>query len=134
MLGMRQIAALLLAGSGCAEIEIEPAATQGERVEVVVDVDGMVCDACSKAVVDQLKRTDGVVGSACSYQTKTAVITFDAGVTDFETIQARLTAIGFPVQKAGDSGPRRAGGCSDCGRFLNCVLRPVSSVGRAADS
>ncbi|MEC8101140.1 MAG: hypothetical protein VX109_02590, partial [Planctomycetota bacterium] len=60
---MRQIAVLLLliAWSGCSEIEIEPAATQGERVEVVVDVDGMVCDACSKAVVDQLKRTDGVV-------------------------------------------------------------------------
>ena len=107
MLGMRQIAALLLliAWSGCSEIEIEPAATQGERVEVVVDVDGMVCDACAKAVVDQLKRTDGVVGSACSYQTKTAVITFDAGITDFETIQARLTAIGFPVQKSGDSEP-----------------------------
>ena len=103
MLGMRQIAALLLltAWSGCAEIE--PAATQGERVEVVVEVDGMVCDACAEAVVDQLKRTDGVVGSACSYQTKTALITFDAGVTDFEMIQARLSAIGFPVQKAGDS-------------------------------
>lgn len=108
MLGMRQIAALLLLvfWSGCcAELEAEPAATRGERVEVVVDVDGMVCDACSKAVVDQLKRTDGVVGSACSYQTKTAVITFDAGITDFETIQARLTAIGFPVQKSGDSEP-----------------------------
>ena len=41
---MRQIAALLLlaAWSGCSEIEIEPAATQGERVQVVVDVDGMV--------------------------------------------------------------------------------------------
>ena len=103
MLDMRQIAALLLlaAWSGCAEIET--AATQGERVEVVVDVDGMVCDACSKAVVDQLKRTDGVVGSACSYQTKTAVITFDARITDFETIQARLSAIGFPVKKTGDS-------------------------------
>jgi copper chaperone CopZ len=108
MLGMRQIAALLLLvfWSGCcAELEAEPAATRGERVEVVVDVDGMVCDACSKAVVDQLKRTDGVVGSDCSYQTKTAVITFDAGITDFETIQARLTAIGFPVQKSGDSEP-----------------------------
>ena len=105
MLGMRQIAALLLlaAWSGCAEIEIEPASTQGERVAVVVDVDGMVCDACSKAVVDQLKRTDGVVASTCSYQTKTASITFDAGITDFETVQARLAAIGFPVQKAGDS-------------------------------
>ena len=107
MLGMRQIAALLLLAAwyGCSEIEIEPAATQGERVQVVVDVDGMVCDACSKAVVDQLKRTDGVVGSACSYQTKTAVITFDAGITDFETIQARLAAIGFPVQKSWDSEP-----------------------------
>ena len=107
MLGMRQIAALLLlaAWSGCAEMEIEPAATQGAKMEVVVDVDGMVCDACAKAVVDQLKRTDGVVGSACSYQTKTAVITFDAGITDFETIQARLTAIGFPVQKSADSEP-----------------------------
>ena len=105
MLGMRQIAALLLlaAWAGCAEVELEPAATHGERVEVVVDVDGMVCDACATAVVDQLKRTDGVVDSACSYQTKTAVITFDAGVTDFDTIQARLTAIGFPMQKAGDS-------------------------------
>ena len=105
MLGMRQIVGLLLltACSGCAEIGTEPAATQGERVEVVVDVDGMVCDACAKAVVDQLKRTDGVVASTCSYQTKTADITFDAGVTDFETVQARLAAIGFPVQKAGDS-------------------------------
>ena len=104
-MGMRQIAALLLLviGSGCAEIGTEPAGVQGQRVEVVVDVDGMVCDACSKAVVDQLKRTDGVVASTCSYQTKTANITFDTGVTDFETIQARLTAIGFPVQKAGDS-------------------------------
>ena len=98
---MRQIAALLLLAvwSGCAEIEIGPAATQGERVEVVVDVDGMVCDACSKALVDQLKRTDGVVSSACSYQTKTAVITFDAGVTDFQTIQSRLAAIGFSIQE-----------------------------------
>ena len=105
MLGMRQIASLLLlvAWSGCAEIEFEPKATQGERVEVVVDVDGMVCDACAKAVADQLQRTDGVVASACSYQTKTAVITFDTGVTDFEKIQARLAAIGFPVEKAGDS-------------------------------
>ena len=106
MLGVRQIAALLMLvfWSGCcAELEAETTDTLGARVEVVVDVDGMVCDACSKAVVDQLKRTDGVVVSACSYQTKTAVITFDAGITDFETIQARLTAIGFPVQKAGDS-------------------------------
>ena len=106
MLGVRQIAPLLLIvfWSGCCtELEAEPTATQGEHVEVMVDVDGMVCDACAKAVVDQLNRTDGVVGSACSYQAKTAVITFDAGVTDFESIQARLTAIGFPVQKAGDS-------------------------------
>ena len=106
MLGVRQIATLLLIvfWSGCCtELEAEPAATQGEHVEVVVDVDGMVCDACAKAVVDQLTRTDGVVGSACSYQTKTAVLTFDPEVTDFEKIQARLAAIGFPVQKAGDS-------------------------------
>ena len=106
-MGMRQIVGLLLliACSGCAEIETEPAATQGKRVEVVVDVDGMVCDACAKAVVDQLKRTDGVGASTCSYQTKTANITFDTGVTDFETIQARLTAIGFPVQKVEHSEP-----------------------------
>ena len=106
MLGVRQIASLLLivfCSSCCTELETEPAATQGERVEVVVDVDGMVCDACSKAVVDQLNRTDGVVGSACSYQTKTAVLTFDTGITDFEKIQARLAAIGFPVEKANDS-------------------------------
>ncbi len=105
MLGMRQISSLLLLvfWSGCStELETEPTATQGARVEVVVDVDGMVCDACAKAVADQLQRTDGVVASACSYQTKTAVITFDTGVTDFEKIQARLAAIGFPVEKAGD--------------------------------
>ena len=106
-MGMRQIAALLLLviGSGCAEIGTEPAGVQGQRVEVVVDVDGMVCDACSKAVVDQLKRTDGVVASTCSYQTKTATIKFDAGITDFETVQARLAAIGFPVQKVEHSEP-----------------------------
>ena len=51
------------------------------------------------------ERTDGVVVSTCSYQTKTASITFDAGITDFEAIQARLTAIGFPVQKAGIRAP-----------------------------
>ena len=161
MLGMRQIAALLLlaAWAGCAEVEIEPAATHGERVEVVVDVDGMVCDACSKAVVDQLKRTDGVVGSACSYQTKTAVITFDAGVTiqDFETIQAGLTCdrqssfpagVGSKRSRVGDSEtpPRRArcvrlppGGTTTCAEPDQIhrhgtaeSLRPVSSVGRAS--
>ena len=106
MLGVRQIASLLLLvfWSGCCtELETEPTSAQHARVEMVVDVDGMVCDACSKAVVDQLNRTDGVVASTCSYQTKTAVITFDTGVTDFEKIQARLAAIGFPVEKAGDS-------------------------------
>ena len=108
MSDMRQIASLLLlvCWSGCrTELETEPAATQAEHVEVVVDVDGMVCDACAKAVVDQLKRTDGVVGSTCSYQTKTANITFDTGITDFGKIQARLDAIGFPIQSAGDSEP-----------------------------
>ena len=72
MLGMALIAALLLlaVGSGCAEIEIDLRPPKVNAVEVVVDVDGMVCDACSKAVVDQTECTDGVVGSACSYQTK----------------------------------------------------------------
>ena len=104
---MRQIVGLLLliACSGCAEIGTEPSNAQGQRVEVVVDVNGMVCDACAKAVVDQLKRTDGVVASTCSYQNKTASITFDAGITDFETVQARLAAIGFPVQKVEHSEP-----------------------------
>ena len=82
----------------CTGIEIEPKATKGPRTELVVNVDGMVCDACAKAVVDQLKRTDGVVASACSYQTKTANITFDAAVTNFDQIQERLSAIGFPIQ------------------------------------
>ena len=58
MLGMRQIASLLLLvfWSGCStELETEPTSAQHARVEMVVDVDGMVCDACSKAVVDANK-------------------------------------------------------------------------------
>ena len=101
-------------------------------MEVVVDVDGMVCDACSKAVVDQLKSTDGVVAQLATIK-QTAASRLMPGSPILKR-SSPLGRVSFPVQKVEHSEPPAGPEVAPVRAIPNCVLRPVSSVSGAADS
>ncbi len=57
----------------------------------------MTCASCPIAVRKAMERVDGVKVVKVDLDSKTAVVTFDAGTTTAEAIGAASTDVGFPA-------------------------------------
>ncbi|QLE58703.1 cation-translocating P-type ATPase [Nostoc sp. TCL26-01] len=70
--------------------------------KIILDVGGMKCGGCVKAVERQLTQHSGVKNACVNLATEVAVVESEVGVVDADALAQRLTAAGFPSQ------PRKA--------------------------
>ena len=72
------------------------AAPNGEET-VSFSVEKMICATCPIAVRKAMERVDGVKEVKVDFDSKTAVVTFDSGMTTADAIGAASTNVGFPA-------------------------------------
>ena len=72
------------------------AAPNGEET-ASFSVEKMTCASCPIAVRKAMERVDGVRSVKVDLDSKTAVVTFDAGMTTAAAIGAASTNVGFPA-------------------------------------
>ncbi|MDJ0691135.1 MAG: heavy metal translocating P-type ATPase [Xenococcaceae cyanobacterium MO_188.B32] len=65
---------------------------------IALDVEGMKCAGCVKAVERQLQQNPGVVSACVNLITEVAVVEYEAGNVEPETFAEKLTQTGFPSQ------------------------------------
>ncbi|MEO1670395.1 MAG: heavy metal translocating P-type ATPase [Cyanobacteria bacterium J06631_2] len=65
---------------------------------VALDVGGMKCAGCVKAVEKQLEQNSGVVSACVNLITEVAVVKYEAANIVPETLAEKLTSTGFPSQ------------------------------------
>ncbi|HEY9661865.1 MAG TPA: heavy metal translocating P-type ATPase [Allocoleopsis sp.] len=68
-----------------------------------LDVGGMKCAGCVKAVEDELTQQTGVQSAIVNLVTQVALVKCEPGVVDPETLAQRLTDAGFPSQSRSTS-------------------------------
>ena len=68
---------------------------------VTFDVEKMTCATCPIAVRKAMQRVDGVKDVEVSLESKSAVVTFDPGVTTAAEIGRASTDVGFPAKARG---------------------------------
>ncbi|MBF2086186.1 cation-translocating P-type ATPase [Thermoleptolyngbya sp. C42_A2020_037] len=78
------------------------AAQSSERQALTLDVGGMKCAGCVKAVETELLQQPGVVAATVNLVTEMALVEAEPGV-EGEALAIALTAAGFPSQLRGDS-------------------------------
>ncbi|MDJ0736185.1 MAG: heavy metal translocating P-type ATPase [Nostocaceae cyanobacterium] len=66
--------------------------------KITLDVGGMKCAGCVKAVEKQLTQYPGVKTACVNLATEVAVIESEAGLVDANALAKQLTAVGFPSQ------------------------------------
>lgn len=88
---------------------------------VMLDVGGMKCAGCVRAVENQLKRQPGVVSATVNLVTAAALVDCEPGVVDLSALTQTLTDAGFPTQL------RYADAASKCD-----ALNPVEQQQREA--
>lgn len=72
------------------------AAPDGEAT-VSFTVEKMTCATCPIAVRKAMERVEGVKEVTVDFDSKTAVVTYDASMTDASDIGAASTNVGFPA-------------------------------------
>lgn len=63
--------------------------------QVVLTVSGMHCGSCATGITAMLKRTEGVLEGKVSYETREAVVDYDASKTSPERIVAVIEKMGY---------------------------------------
>ncbi|WP_036481007.1 cation-translocating P-type ATPase [Myxosarcina sp. GI1] len=66
--------------------------------KIALDVSGMKCAGCVKAVENQLEQNSGVVSAQVNLITEVAVVEYEAKTVKPESLAEKLTATGFPTQ------------------------------------
>ena len=72
--------------------------TKSELKTIALDVEGMKCAGCVKAVERQLEQNAGVISACVNLITEVAVVEYEAQSIAPETLAEKLTKTGFPTQ------------------------------------
>ncbi len=72
--------------------------TKSELETIVLDVNGMKCAGCVKAVERQLEQNTGVISACVNLITEVAVVEYETESVTPETLADKLTKTGFPSQ------------------------------------
>ncbi|WP_019504084.1 cation-translocating P-type ATPase [Pleurocapsa sp. PCC 7319] len=72
--------------------------TRSELKTIALDVEGMKCAGCVKAVERQLEQNAGVISACVNLITEVAVVEYEAASIAPETLAEKLTKTGFPTQ------------------------------------
>ena len=71
---------------------------QSDLKTIALDVGGMKCAGCVKAVEKQLEQNSGVISACVNLITEVAVVEYEAAKVEPEALAAKLTSTGFPTQ------------------------------------
>lgn len=88
----REVAALLAESPAG---ELEQVQVKGEAQNVTITLGGMWCSSCAWLVSEQLKRTKGVVDAEVSFIQHQANLTYDAAVTNPNSLKKRVRSLGY---------------------------------------
>ncbi|AFZ28013.1 heavy metal translocating P-type ATPase [Cylindrospermum stagnale PCC 7417] len=66
--------------------------------KIILDVGGMKCAGCVKAVERQLTQQPGVKSACVNLVTEVAVVELETGAVDADALAKQLTTAGFPTQ------------------------------------
>lgn len=69
-----------------------------QAVSMTLDVSGMKCAGCVRAVENRLHQQSGVISASVNLVTEVAVVEYDARLVSPEVLAQTLTAAGFPSQ------------------------------------
>ena len=72
--------------------------TEADLKTVALDVSGMKCAGCVKAVEKQLEQNTGVISARVNLITEVAVVEYQAQSVEPKTLAEKLTKTGFPTQ------------------------------------
>lgn len=72
--------------------------SQPDLKTIALDVSGMKCAGCVKAVEKQLEQNAGVISACVNLITEVAVVEYEAQSVTPETLATKLTQTGFPSQ------------------------------------
>jgi len=97
------LAAALLAGcSGNTEKKSENASGRedlaAQWVEVTLDVGGMTCDGCEKAIKAGVETLDGIASVESSFEEGWTRVKYDQNKTSVEDIEGKITETGYSVK------------------------------------
>lgn len=96
------LAAALLAGcSGNTEKKADAASDQealaAQWVEVTINVEGMTCDGCEKAIKAGVETLDGIATVESSFEEGWTRVKYDENKTTVEDIEGKITETGYTV-------------------------------------
>lgn len=83
------LGSILLAGA------VTSIAADSKAQEVVLTVSGMHCGSCATGITAMLKRTEGILDGKVNYETREAVVEYDANRTSPEKIVAVIEKMGY---------------------------------------
>jgi copper chaperone len=105
---MKNIWILFLAGFFLAACNSSPkqegnagndeAVAAGQWVEVTLEVEGMTCEGCEKAINARLESMDGVASSASSHLDKQTTVKYNPQVTSLDEVKEKITETGYQVK------------------------------------
>lgn len=72
-------------------------AAYAPKASVVLNIEGMTCNACATRIQDTLSDLKGVHSANVEYETKKAVITYDPALVQPEKLVNRVNEIGYSV-------------------------------------
>jgi copper chaperone len=79
------------------ESKSETTAAEGNWVEVVLDVDGMTCDGCEKAIKAGVENLDGIAAVESSHEEGWTKVKYDSSRTSLEEIEGKIAETGYTV-------------------------------------
>lgn len=78
----------------------EAVSPQEDIIEVaIIDVTGMHCGACEKAITSALTEMDGVSDAKVSLEDETATVTFSSSKVEIEEFKTAIEGKGYGVSK-----------------------------------
>ena len=66
-------------------------------MEMIINVGGMSCEHCAKAVTDAVSAVDGVNSVSVDLEAKTATVACEPGIDNINEIKAAIEDQGFDV-------------------------------------
>jgi copper chaperone len=76
----------------------EPATSEAEWVEVVLQVEGMTCEGCENAIRTGVGSLEGVAEVESSHEAAWTRVKYDKNLTSLEEISAKITETGYEVK------------------------------------
>jgi len=94
-------AALLLGGVGVLSLSACESRSSSAQlvVETKLKVEGMVCESCEGAITAKLTTIEGVHSAVLSHTEKSAVLSYDPGLTSTKEIIAAIEQLGYKASE-----------------------------------